>query len=106
MTNEIVNFIQECSVGQHSQWNNTKKLVITKPVPTASFEIIATYLFYFANSNYILTIDNYSGFYEFKEMTDTNSIAAITYVKEFFSVHGIRKELHSDNGPQYEYPHH
>jgi hypothetical protein len=46
MTNEIVNFIQECSVGQHSQRNNTKKLVITNPVPTASFENIATDLFY------------------------------------------------------------
>jgi transposase InsO family protein len=101
MTNEIANFIQECSICQHSQRDNTKQPVITKPVPTAPFEIIATDLFYFAGSNYILIVDSYSGFYDFKKMTDTTSIAAITYLKEWFSIHGIPKELHSDNGPQY-----
>jgi transposase InsO family protein len=81
---------------------NTKELVITKPGPTAPFEIFATDLFYFANSNYILIVDSNSGFYDFKKMTDTYSIAAITHLKGWFSIHGILKELHSDNGSQYD----
>ncbi len=50
---------------------------------------------------YLLLVDSYSGFFNFSKLVETTSEATIEILKDWFSTHGIPKELHSDTGPQY-----
>jgi transposase InsO family protein len=74
---------------------------MTKPIPKDQFNVVASDLFAFDNSNYVLIVDSFSGFYEFARLEESTSAAVIEQMKRWFSVHGPPKELHSDNGPQY-----
>jgi Integrase core domain/Integrase zinc binding domain len=101
MTNDIKNHVQECGICQGAQKSNVKEPIIVKPVPTEAFEIVASDLFHFAGREHLLLVDSFSGFFHFEKLMETTSEATIEILKEWFSLHGIPKELHSDNGPQY-----
>uniref|UniRef100_A0A1B0FV45 Integrase catalytic domain-containing protein n=1 Tax=Lutzomyia longipalpis TaxID=7200 RepID=A0A1B0FV45_LUTLO len=72
-----------------------------KRVPDYPFEIVATDLFSFRKKEYILMVDSFSGYYDFKMLPNTTSEAVIKFLKDKFADHGIPLEVHSDGGPQF-----
>jgi len=94
---DITYYIQKCRICQHTQTHNKKETIVTRKIPNLPFEIIASDIFTYKNNKYLLMVDSYSGFYDFKMMKDTTARAMIEEFKRWFAVHGIPKEFYSDN---------
>lgn len=101
MTREITNHVEKCSICEATQRSNTKEPLITKEVPSYPFQIVATDLFSFKSREYLLIVDSYSGFFDFRMLKHTTSHEVIENLKSWFATHGIPEKLESDNGPQY-----
>nr|XP_029715860.1 uncharacterized protein K02A2.6-like [Aedes albopictus] len=101
MTRDIQNMIECCSVCQQYQRSNQKSIVVTKEIPDLPFERVASDLFHFRGNEYILIVDSWSNFYDFKKLSRSTSDEVINIMKNWFAVHGIPRVLETDNGPQY-----
>uniref|UniRef100_A0A1B0CTV6 RNA-directed DNA polymerase n=1 Tax=Lutzomyia longipalpis TaxID=7200 RepID=A0A1B0CTV6_LUTLO len=101
MVANITQLIEECKTCEKYQRSNQKECVFMKRVPELPFEMIATDLFTYKGKEYILLVDSYSGYFDFKELRKTTSSSVIKFLKDKFSEHGIPLEVHSDGGPQY-----
>jgi hypothetical protein len=75
------------------QISKVSESIIVKPVPKALFEVVASDLFTFANRNYLLIVDNFSGFYDFKRLEVTTSSAVIDQMKKWFAIHEMSKGI-------------
>nr|XP_047132486.1 uncharacterized protein K02A2.6-like [Hydra vulgaris] len=78
-----------------------KEPLLTYNVPTRLWQKVGTYLFQWANKNYLIIVDYYSMWPEVFPLSNTNSINVILACKESFSRNGVPEELASDNGTQY-----
>lgn len=101
MTKDITNYVERCSICQSTQKSKTREPLITKKVPKLPFEIVATDLFHFKQREYLLLVDSYSGFFDFRYLKQSTSKEVIQTLKSWFAVHGIPATLESDNGPQF-----
>nr|XP_029730519.1 uncharacterized protein K02A2.6-like [Aedes albopictus] len=101
MSSDIPNMVDNCSICQEHQRCNTKSTIVTKDVPDLPFERVASDLFHFRGAEYLVIVDSYSNFFDFKRLTEPTSEAVISSLKKWFSVHGIPRILETDNGPQY-----
>lgn len=101
MTSDIQEMVDACRICQKHQRDNVKQTIISKEIPSLPFERVATDLFHFKGNDYILIVDSYSSFFDFKKLKDLSSRSAVAKLKEWFAVHGIPRVLESDNGPQY-----
>lgn len=101
MTNDIVAYVERCSVCQQTQRSNNTEPLINKQIPKYPFEIVATDIFSFQKYQYLLTVDSYSGFFDFRMLNQATSKEVILCLKSLFAVHGIPAILETDNGPQY-----
>ncbi|XP_055585053.1 uncharacterized protein K02A2.6-like [Uranotaenia lowii] len=101
MNTDIQNLVEGCSICQRHQRCNTKSTIASKDVPELPFERVASDLFHFRGADYVVIVDSYSNFFDFKKLSDPTSEAVILEMKTWFSVHGIPKIVESDNGPQY-----
>ncbi|XP_055585418.1 uncharacterized protein K02A2.6-like [Uranotaenia lowii] len=101
MTRDIQEMTDASEVCQKHQRSNVKHTVISKEIPSLPFERVATDLFHFRGREFILLVDSYSSYFDFKKLANTSSRTIIQQLKEWFAVHGIPRVLESDNGPQY-----
>lgn len=101
MTKDITDHVEKCSVCEATQRANTKEPLINKEVPTYPFQIVATDLFTFKGHEFMVIVDSYSGFFDFRQLRHTTSKEIIEHLKSWFATHGIPAKLESDNGPQY-----
>ena len=83
------------------QRQNTKELMIPSRIPSMPWEMVATDLFTWDKSGYLIVVDYHSRYFEVAKLPDTKSTTVITYTKSIFARHGIPSEVISDNGPQY-----
>ncbi|XP_064641347.1 uncharacterized protein K02A2.6-like [Lineus longissimus] len=72
------------------------------PVPTRPWEIIGTDLFEWHETQYLISVDSYSGWFEINSMQDTCTKNLIQKLKVHFSRFGIPDLVISDEGPQYQ----
>lgn len=63
--------------------------------------MIATYLFKWNNTDYIVVVDYYSRYFEVEKITSLTSNTVIQKLKAMFARFGIPETLISDNGPCY-----
>jgi hypothetical protein len=70
-------------------------------IKTDSIQIVATDLFFYEEKNYVILVDSYSSWFDFKQVKSTNTNEVVKVIKHCFAVHGSPEELHSDNGPQF-----
>lgn len=90
MTKDITNIIERCSVCQKTQSKPPREPIISKEVPTLTWEICGSDLFTYHGVDYLILCDSYSGFFELEGMKNgTESAQAITILKRWFVVHGI-----------------
>ncbi|XP_055715454.1 uncharacterized protein K02A2.6-like [Phlebotomus papatasi] len=101
MTAEITARIEKCLVCEKNQRSNQKETVLMKRVPEYPFEIVALDFFTHRKREYLLIVDSFSGYYDFKLMTSSTSAAVISFLKDKFADHGIPLEVHTDGGPQF-----
>lgn len=101
MFRDIIEHVERCSICEKTQKSNSKEPLILKEIPTYPFVIVATDLFSFGGREFLLPVDSYSGFYNFRQLRQTTSKEVIEQLKSWFAVHSIPAKLESDNGPQY-----
>lgn len=101
MTEDITSYVEKCAICQSMQKSKAKEPIITKEIPNLPFEVVGTDLFHCHGKDYLIIVDSYSGFFEFKELNGTTSIEVIKHLKTCFATHGIPARLESDNGPQF-----
>ena len=75
--------------------------LLTSPLPDYPWQKVATDLFEWRNSSYVLVVDYYSRYIELAKLSSTTSSEVIKHLKSFFSRHGVPQIVVSDNGPQY-----
>ena len=101
MNSQITDTVSSCSICLEHRKQNAKEPMIPFRVPTKPWELLATDLFTWDKSEYLIIVDYHSRFFEVAKLPDTKSIKIIPYVKSAFARHGIPSEVISDNGPQY-----
>ena len=75
--------------------------LIPSEFPSLPWQKLATDLFYWKGSAYLLIIDYYSRYIETAKLSSESSSEVIRHAKSIFARHGIPKQIISDNGPQY-----
>ncbi|XP_055522503.1 uncharacterized protein K02A2.6-like [Wyeomyia smithii] len=101
MGSDIQELIDACRICQIHQRDNVKQTIVPKETPSLPFQRVASDLFHFKGKDYILIVNSYSGFFDFKELSELSSQIMIAKLKEWYAVHGVPRVLESDNGPQY-----
>ena len=103
MNSEISDMISRCTICLEHQQQNTKEPVNSSRIPRKTWEIVATDLFTWGKSEYLIIVDYHSRYFEVAKLPDTKSTRVITCTKYLFvkSKYGIPSEVISENGPQY-----
>eukprot|EP00731_Ephydatia_muelleri_P017556 Em0010g654a len=85
-------------IKSHSQ--KPEPLMMSK-LPDLPWQKVATDLFSWKGSQYLLIIDYFSRYVELSKLSATTSQDVINHMKSIFARHGIPNEVVSDNGPQF-----
>ena len=85
-------------IKSHSQ--KPEPLMVSK-LPDLPWQKVATDLFSWKGSQYLLVIDYFSRYVELSKLSATTSQDVINQMKSIFARHGIPNEVVSDNGPQF-----
>ena len=67
--------------------------------PTLSWQRVATDLFEWQGSKYVLIVDYYSCYIQTSRLSNESSAEVIRHIKSIFVRHGIPQTVMSDNGP-------
>ena len=81
--------------------SNPKEPMVQVPIPSRPWEMVATDLFQWEQSNYMVVVDYYSRYIEVAKLENTTSRKIVNHTKSMFARHGISDVVRSDNGPQY-----
>ena len=97
---DLENLISKCSICCRQKPQHSEPL-LTSPLPDHPWQKVATDLFEWRQSSYVLVVDYYSRYIELAKLSSTTSSEVIKHLKSFFARHGIPQIVVSDNGPQY-----
>ena len=78
-----------------------KETLVSASVPSRPRERVGMDLFEFNGRLYLVIVDYYSRWIEFRKLTSLTSEHTIVVMKEVFATHGIPDVIMSDNGPQF-----
>ncbi|KAL9698883.1 hypothetical protein quinque_002324 [Culex quinquefasciatus] len=101
MSRDIQQFVDECGPCQKFSRSNVKEPMMVKRIPEYPFQIVASDIFHFKGANYLVLVDSYSGWIDFKKLRTMESSEVIEHLEWWFSVWGAPEEFHSDNARQY-----
>ena len=93
--------VKACAPCQAHQVANTKETLIPYDVPKHAWHTLATDLFHWNGTDYMLIADLYSKFPTIRKLTNMSSSSVINNLKGIFDEHGIPERLISDNDRQY-----
>ena len=97
---QVQDIVTNCNICVQQRDNPTEPMIATEP-PQRPWESVATDLFQWNGSNYLLVVDYFSRYPEIARLNNTTSHGIIEHMKSIFSRHGIPEVVTSDNGPQY-----
>ena len=100
---DIENDIKQCPVCQEYTKSNPPEPLMPHEIPTRSWQVVGTDLFFLDGDEYLLIADYYSKFQFVRKIPKGKSTSGtvINMLKEVFAEHGIPETIISDNGPQY-----
>ena len=78
-----------------------KESMMTYPVPTLPWQIVASDCFECDNQHYLVVVDLYSDFIEIRKLDTLATPTLVEQVKQVFAIHGVPVTLISANGPNY-----
>ena len=100
ISKELEELVNRCHVCCKTQSQRAEPL-ITTPLPDLPWQKVATDIFEWKKSNYLLIVDYYSRFIEVARLRCMTADEVILHTKSVFARHGIPEEVISDNGPQF-----
>ena len=100
LSTQIEEAVRKCPECIKHQVQKVEPLLST-PLPSLPWQRVATDLFEWKRSNYLVIIDFLSRWIEIARLERTSSECVINHIRSIFSRYGIPEILVSDNGPQY-----
>ena len=100
ISKDIEETISRCMVCCKTRYQHAEPL-LSSDFPDYPWQRVASDLFEWKKSKYLLVIDYYSRFIEIARVSTATSNDVITHMKSIFACHGVLECLTSDNGPQY-----
>ena len=101
MSEDIERLVRTCSVCNSCKPHQQREPLKLHNIPERPWSLVATDLFYWNGTDYVVVTDSFSGWFEFVMLGNTSSRMVIGKLKEIFARYGIPDVLYSDNGPQY-----
>ena len=101
MSSDIDKALALCSICQTSRNHQPREPLLSYPVPSQPWSIVATDMFYWRSITYLVTVDSYSGWYEIDTLRDTSAATVIKKLKAHFARFGRPVTLISDCGQPY-----
>ena len=78
-----------------------KEPMMTYPVPTLPWKIVASDCFECDKQHYLVVVDLYSDFIEIRNLDTLATLTLVKQLKQVFAILGVPVTLISDNGPSY-----
>ena len=101
MGKQIEALVESCNICMERRNSVQKEPMISHPIPERPWQVIATDLFMWNNTDYIVAVDYYSRYFEVEKITSLTSNTVIKKLKAMFARFGAPQTLISDNGPCY-----
>ena len=101
MVKQITDYVLKCTTCLKHRMSNANEPMISHPFPERPFQKIGTDIFTHDGTNYLITIDYYSRFFEIDKLPDTRAETVIRKLSTHMSRYGIVDTCMSDNGPQF-----
>ena len=99
---QIEQMVQTCQICQEHQNQNQREPMMSHETPSRPWQKVASDLFFWNNTNYMVVVDYYSRWFEMVKLNNITSSTIITHLKSIFAKMGIPEILISDNGTQYQ----
>ena len=100
LSKQLEELMQNCREYLKAQQQRPQPLTPT-PLPALPWQKVASDLFEWNQSIYLLVVDYYSRYVEIVHVNRPTTAEVVTHLKSLFARHGIPETLISDNGPQY-----
>ena len=100
ISKDIKETINRCMVCCTTRFQHAEPL-LSSGFPDYPWQRVASDLFEWKKSKYLLVMDYYSRCIEIARLPNATSSDVISHMKSLFARHGVPESLTSDNGPQY-----
>ena len=101
ISQQIYDLVKSCRVCAEIKGNLHPEPLIPTEMPLYPWQKVATDLFEYQQTQYLLIVDYFSRYFEVLKLKSTTSLEIIHQMKRIFARHGIPETVISDNGPQY-----
>ena len=98
LNRQLTDLVNNCPKCCKDRYQHPEPLIPSK-LPSLLWQKLASDLFYWKSSAYLLIIDYYSRYIEIAKLSGESSSEVVRHTKSIFVRHGIPKEMISDNGP-------
>ena len=85
MNEQIKAVVSKCNTCQEYQMSNPKEPMVHVPVPSRPWEMVATDLFQWEQSNYMVVVDYYSKYIEVAKLETTTSRTIVNLCEAWYS---------------------
>ena len=103
MNKQILESISRCSICNSYKPAQQKEPFVCQKIPTRPWQSISAVLFELNGTDYVVTTDRYSNFFELDVLVSKTSKEVIAKLKPHFARYGLPDRLITDNGPQFDY---
>ena len=97
MSNDITSYVRSCTTCAEFTDVQQKQPLQTSTVPSRLQSPIAVDLFMFNKKHYMITVDNYSDYFEIDRRYCTTTCAIVKNLKNHFARHGILNKVMTNN---------
>jgi len=99
LTADIKKTVAGCSICEAFQMSQQKEPLMSHATPSRPWEKVGVDIFTFRNTDYLITVDYLSGFFEIDRLQSKRASDVIYCLKVHFTRHGLPMEVCSDNNP-------
>ena len=100
LSKQIEDMVTTCTICCKERKNRAEPMIESN-FPERPWQKVASDLFHWRGTEYIIAVDYFSRFFEMSPLKITDSEAIVSHLKSFFARHGIPETFITDNGPQY-----
>jgi len=101
MNKQVKDMIASCDVCNQVRNQQTKEPLVLQEVPNRAWAVVSADLFELNKNVYLVTVDHYSNYFEYENLTKLSSGMVIRAMKKLFARYGIPEKLITDNGTQF-----
>ena len=101
MYKEIEEYLSKCEVCNTYHHGQQREPLISHPVPSRPWQVLAVDLFDLQGQDYLVNTDYYSNLFKVGKLVRKTSKEVIENLKPHMARHGIPDKIVSDNGPQF-----